>query len=489
MTVYTILFIIEALIVLIGFLVGLKRGLAKATVRLVELIIVAIASLLISIGVTDAVSSKAAEILHEILEDPIKSIIASAPNAEELVLGLAGALVLPIIFVLVFIVLKLLSLIGLSAITKLFSHKKEGEVKKHRLLGAAVGTVTGVLVASVLLCPLFTGAKIIANIPAESLSILDEIPEAQVVTPYLPTKDMTPPVSAIFVNATSTFEACGKKYNSTEEAPHLVHLATDVITAYQDSADKSEDALLNVAAAISATVPHLKDSEYIATLTTSLLNSVGESIKNGNDIFGIAEGMQGPAADMILRSLGNILTGVTPENIAANIAALAGDGEKEGVITVITEITSAGDITEVLNDKEKVDKLADSLITIASDPNLSSTMDALTEMGTAMVNENLPELETEEREEYMTTLSESVNELLEATKDTQGDFAASVETATSVILDKISEADSNIEITEGEAKLLAICVLHNFGTAENYANAENAPISMEDIENFFKMNK
>jgi hypothetical protein len=245
---------------------------------------------------------------------------------------------------------------------------------------------------------------------------------------------------------------------------------------------------MNISEAISASVTHLEDSAYISRLTTSLLNAIGQSIKNGNDVFGIAEGMEGPAADMILRSLGNILTGVTPENIAANIAALAGDGEKEGVITVITEITSAGNITEVLNDKEKVDKLADSLITIASDPNLSSTMDALTEMGAGMLNEALPEIETEEREEYMTTLSDSVNELLTATKDTQGDFAASVDTATEIIMEKIS-ANTDTEITEGEAKLIAICALHNFGTAENYANSENAPISMEDIENFFKANK
>jgi len=88
----------------------------------------------------------------------------------------------------------------------------------------------------------------------------------------------------------------------------------------------------------------------------------------------------------------------------------------------------------------------------------------------------------------METLSDSVNELLTATKDTQGDFSASVDTATEIIMEKVS-ASTDREITEGEAKLIAICALHNFGTAENYANAENAPISMEDLENFFNLNK
>jgi len=487
MTLYAPLFIIEAIIVLIGLLVGLKRGMAKALVRLVELVIVAIISLLIGKGITSSLSATVTDLLHANLEEPLKSVLLSAPNSEELILGLVGALVLPIIFVVIFAVLKLISLIGLGAITKLIA----GKAKKNRLIGAAVGAVTGVLVASVFLCPFYTSAKIFAGVPVEKIleiADLSEDPNAQMLLEQFPDKDMTPPVSALFVNMTSSFEACGKTYNATTEAPNLIALLLDVTTAYAESEEKGEESLLNVSAAISASVKHLEDSEYIATLTTSLLNAIGESIKSGNDVFGIADGMQGPAAEAILRSLGNILTSVTPENIAANIAALAGDGESEGVITVITEITSASDITEVLNDKEKVDKIADSLINIASDPNLSSTMDALTEMGVGMLNESIPEVETEEREEYMETLSDSVNELLTATKDTQGDFSASVDTATEIIMEKVS-ASTDREITEGEAKLIAICALHNFGTAENYANAENAPISMEDLENFFNLNK
>ncbi len=483
MAIYTILFIVEALIVLIGFLIGLKRGAAKATVRFIELIIVAIASLFIGKWLTGLLSDKATELLHSTLQDPLKSVILSAPNAEELMIGLVGALLLPIIFLLVYLILKPISLIGLSALTKLFTRKK-ADAKNHRIIGALVGAVTGLLSASIFLCPFYTSAKIIANVPGETFSALDAIPEAQVIENILPSKDMTPPVSAIFVNATSTFEACGTKYNSTEEAPRLISLLADVVKSYSESSDKNEDALLNVSAAISATVKHIEDSEYIATLTTSLLNSIGESIKNGNDVFGIADGMQGPIADVLLSSLGNILTGVTPENIADNIEALAGDGEKDGVLAVITEISSASDIKEILNDKEKVDKLADSLIAIAENPNLSDTMDALTDVGTSMLNENMPEKGSEDHAEYIDSLSDSVNELLTATKDMQDDFAASVDTATDIVMEKVSK--TNKDITEGEAKLLAICALHNFGTAENYANAENAPISTADIENFLK---
>lgn len=487
MTAYTILFIVEALIVLIGVLVGLKRGAAKAIVRLVELIIVAIISLIIAKGAMGTLSEAVTEALNTSLEEPLKSILLSAPNAEELILGLVGALTIPVIFMIVFAFLKLISLIGLGLITKLIA----GWIPKNRLIGAAVGAVTGVLVASIFLCPFYTSAKILASVPVEQVLEMADVAdtaEAQEVLAYFPEKDMTPPVSAIFVNATSSFEANGKTYNATVETPNLIALLLDVANAYTESEENGDEALLSISAAISASVKHLEDSEYIATLTTSLLNAIGESIKSGNDVFGLADSMEGPAAEAILRSLGNILTGVTPENIAANIAALAGDGEKAGVITVITEITSAGNIEDVLNDKEKVDKLADSLITIASDPNLSSTMDALTEMGTGMLNEVLPEIETEERTEYMETLSESVNELLAATKETQGDFAASVDTATEIIMEKVS-ASTDREITEGEAKLIAICALHNFGTAENYADAENAPISIEDLENFFKLNK
>jgi hypothetical protein len=480
MTVYTILFAVEALIVLIGVLVGLKRGMAKSLVRLVELIIVAIVSLLISKGVMGIVSEKATELIHGMLEEPLKSVILSSPDAEALVLGLVGALVLPIVFVIVFAVLKLLSLICLGLITKLIA----GNAKKNRLIGAAVGAVTGVLVASVFLCPFYTLAKTVAALPAESLSVLDEIPEAETVKEFIPDKDMTPPVSAIFVNLASSFEVNEKTYNASEETPKLIALVSDVMGALKESEEKGEEPLLGVASAISATVKHLEDSEYIATLTTSLLNSIGESIKNGNDIFGIANGMQGPVADVMLASLGNILTGVTPENIADNIPALTGDGEKYGVISIITEINSTGNIKEAIKDKEKMDKLVDSIITIAENPNLSNTMDAIADIGTSMITENAPEKGSDYHTEYINALSESVNELLVATKDTQNDFASNVETAKDIVIEKVSKTDK--DITESEAKLIAICALHSFGTDENYANAENAPISVKDIENFMK---
>jgi CDP-diglyceride synthetase len=135
MTVYTILFIVEAIIVLIGFLVGLKRGMAKALVRLAELVIVAIASLLIGRWITGMLSDTLADVLHTSLEDPLKSILLSTPDAEELLLGLVCALILPIIFVAIFAISKLFSLIGLSALTRLVA----GKATKHRVLGGLVG--------------------------------------------------------------------------------------------------------------------------------------------------------------------------------------------------------------------------------------------------------------------------------------------------------------------------------------------------------------
>jgi hypothetical protein len=259
----------------------------------------------------------------------------------------------------------------------------------------------------VVLCPWYTGLRVIAGVPTETISaISEEFGIGSETLAFLPTGDMTPPVSSVVLNATASFSDGEKTYNAAEETPRLLDLAGDVFLSYKESTEKGESGLLNVSAAISASVPHLNDSEYIALVTPSLLNSIGENINNGNDIFGLAKDMDQAMADMILKSVGNILTGVTPENIADNIAAIAGDGKSEGVLTVITEITSTGNISDVLKDSEKVDKLASSLINIAENPALSSTMDSLTEMGAGMLTEALPEEGSEKREEYLGKLAE-----------------------------------------------------------------------------------
>jgi hypothetical protein len=310
----------------------------------------------------------------------------------------------------------------------------------------------------------------------------------QAISEYLPPKDMTPPVSALFVKATSSFEVEGEVYCSTEEMPRIFALVTDIAVAFTESKNNGEKDIVNFSAAIAASVAHIEDSKYIATVTTSLINSIGENIKNGNDVLGLTKNMDSAKAEMVMKAIGNILTSVNPENIAANIAALAGDGENEGVLSVLTEITSSGNGKDMLKDKEKVDKLADSLIEIAQNPELSSTMDSISELGAGILGETLPEKGTEKREEYVNALSESVNDILSATKDTQSDFSASVDTATEIVLEKVSQL-TDAEITESEAKLIAICALHNFGTTENYADAEGSPVSIEDIESFFGLNK
>ncbi|MBQ8448670.1 MAG: CvpA family protein [Clostridia bacterium] len=490
MYIYTTLFIVEALMVLTGFLLGLKRGAGKAIVRFVELIIAAIFSFLVTKWLSGLLSDISIQTIK--FEEPLGSIIESAPIAKELVAGLAIALVLPIIFAVIFLVIKSISLIGLSLLTRLLFGGKGGGLS-NRLIGGAIGALTSLVVAVIVLCPFYTGAKILANIPSEtydaftsSLGMNEQ--DTALFKSFFPEKDMTPPVSGLVVKAATNFSVEDKSYNATEEAPKLIDLAGDIMVSYGESKDAGESELMCISAAISASVAHLEDSEYVASLTTSLLNSIGESIKNGNDIFGLANGMEGPLADVILKSVGNILTGVTPENIAANISAIAGDGENEGALTVLAEITSAEDIKEVLKDGEQVDKLANSLIAIAKNPELSSTMDSLTEMGASVFTEAMPEEGSDERDEYIGKLSESVNDVLAATKETQSDFEGSVNTATVIIQEKIA-AESSTEITEGEAKLLAIYALHHFGTTENYADAENAPVSVEDIEALFGLNK
>ena len=494
MAIYIVLFIAEALILGLGILLGYKRGTGKTVIRVCELIIAAVASFFLGKWVAGMVTSPIFGALYSALPEQFKALLESAPQTGALVEGLVGALIAPIFFALIFIVLQSLSLIGLSALTKLIATRFGEQIpptKKSKWIGAAVGALGGIIVAVALLSPLYTGTSVLASIPTETKQALAiELKMEKDALSALPSDNITPPLSVIVAKGATAFSVNGETFYAVEEAPRLVCLATDVLHAHNESKNKGESAIMNVSAAVSASVSHMKDSKYIAHLTTALVNAVGESLKNGEDIFGITNGQNGTMANALLKSVGNIFTNINTENIADNIAAIAGDPESgtAGVIEAVTEITSSGDIKEVLKDTEKVEKLASSLINIAENPNLSSTMDALTEMGTGILGEVLPEEGSEKREEYLETVSTSVNEVLAATKATQGNFEESVDIATSIIQEKISEV-SEAEISEGEAKLLAICAVHYFGTEENYANTENAPISIADIEAFFGLKK
>jgi len=178
-----------ALVVLIlGFLFGWMRGYQKSLTRLIIVLIVAVAAFFITPLFTDAVlgfnisgfniringelMTSVKQFITTMLNsvEEVREALEASPTLEAFILALPAMIVNTILFVIIFFLLKWISMAiyAIFAFT-IFSKKKMENKNKIKLLGAGIGVVQSLIVILVMLVPIFGYVAIGSNL-AESAS-------------------------------------------------------------------------------------------------------------------------------------------------------------------------------------------------------------------------------------------------------------------------------------------------------------------------------
>lgn len=488
MTLYLIFLILEIVLIMFGVFMGYRRGMGKALFRFCELVIIAVVSLFVSRSLAFSLVDGSKDMVFSLLDPSAAQMLSSSENAIAFIISLAGALIAPVIFALIFGFLKLITLIGFNSVSGAVI-RKAGEGKSSKWGGAAIGAVSGVLVCAVLLSPFFsilymTGSvsKVEKEELCDSIGVDDDI--ADTIIEWLPTDVPLHPVSALFAKLSTTATVSDIKYCAIEETPKMLAMFNDFLSSYENAQNSGKDELSVVGSAVSSTVPHMENSQFISGMTSSVLNSVGESIKNGNMDLGGG----GELSNVVVDSVADILISVSPDNITDNIEVLVGDprdDKDDGLIGVMSNLSSAEDIEAFIREG-KTEELADILIEIEENPELSETMEAVKDIGMAMFSESVLSVADEQmKAEYTEQIAKSVNEILAATKGGSGDFEENVDTAKETI-NSILSAETQTPLGDGESELLAIFVVHYFCTDEYYGNSIG--VTSSDIGTFLGLN-
>ncbi len=492
MTLYLIFLILETAMVLFGVCMGFRRGTGKALFRLCELAIVAVASLFLARAAALYCANGAKDMLYALLDSSTAEMLSSSENAAAFIVSLAGALIAPVFFALIFGILKLFTLIGFNSVAGAVA-RKAGEKtpcsKGSKWGGAAIGAVSGVLVCAVILSPFFsvlymTGS--VSKVEKEELCERIDMDEdiANMIIEWLPTDVPLHPVSALFARLSTRANVSGIDYCAIEETPKMLAMFNDFLASYENAKHSGKDELSVMGSAVSSTVPHMENSQFIAGMTSSVLNSVGESIKNTD----LELGGEGELSSAVMGSVADILISVSPDNITDNIEVLVGNPNNEedrGLIGVVSDISSAEDVEAYLREG-KTQELADILIRIKENPELSETMEAVKDIGMTMFTESvLSSVDEQTKDAYMDQIGESVNDIIDATKSGSGDFKENVRIAQGVI-NSILSAEEQTPLGDGETELLAIFVVHYFCTEEYYESAYG--VTSSDIEAFLGIN-
>ncbi len=313
-TIESLILPIILVIAAVSALLGFWKGIWKQLLRVGVVALCVIASVILA--------NKLAPMLTDVVFEYVSSlefyktyqeISDMSASLTPYVYAIIGAIVAPVLFSLIFIVIFWLSKILFGTWSRaLLKNQRKGLIS--RLSGAAVGAVSGALVAVLLLLPINNCLHLIANIEPEALStVTNETAEENTLT------DISATVCQSLMSDKKVLE---NDFNSKEEIPVILSGALGTVASYNAGGDSQ---VASVFGLVTAATPYLEKSVPLATIVAEVLKSAVTVWENDGAVFGISFTGELYEKDFVkekMNSVFGLLRAVNAQNIASTISSL-----------------------------------------------------------------------------------------------------------------------------------------------------------------------
>ena len=510
-----------ALLALIGALKGCSRGFSRQLIRFITIIVsvvicIYLSKLLANFIMTWVQGKTAQELIDFLTSKGVKlegnalvSLLSYLePGTLNYVLAIPLALVVvPVIFVLSFVLVSGLMLIVhaiLSGMFGFFKHRNNGIT---RLGGALLGTVQGVLVAIILtvpvvgLCVTVTDAvntlRLEENDPSLSAPpIIETLPEDEI-------KSDAPTDGANNTSISSAIDSYDSKLKEYFENPMVVlagnlggkflydTLSTVKVndTSYKMTETVSEPIVKiypqigvlkeyewktptsDQQDAIKSIIGTLSDSQYTSSLVTELLSAAGNAYNSG----ALPLNLPSPMSDMLASTINSICY-MENDELNGTLITLADAYfllSNENILTALEENPQLA--AELLGQKDEAGKTVINRLTtiLSQNKRTSNIISSIAKMSISMMTESLDI--PEDAVEIYENVKVGVVEILEMNKE---DFATNEEYVASV-QDKLDDTLTNngIVLEEEVLNTMANYVSENYSEIPDVSEITDAEIN------------
>ena len=318
------------LFIVIGLLIGMKRGFIRSVFRLILIGLSAVLALLLSYPLSYAIADLFKDSLYEQMNKLMPSfeqLAELSPTLKSLLTVLPAAFLSLVVFILLFIVISLLSLIIYHLISSKmlnpFTRKVGGTIG-----GAVVGAVTGCLVLAILLAPL-TGLAAHTSTALHSLSVLD----AEHADLYTKMNDEF--VSELnnnwFVTFVRTYggmqltdqlmtvEIEGKEYKISKEVNALLEGASIIqgMTSAENPTIATETShLIHMASDTTG-------SDLMPQMLAEIVSGMGKKLKEDGSFFSVKPGLVSPEGKALLDGVYDLLSDTTSETVSKDLTLVS----------------------------------------------------------------------------------------------------------------------------------------------------------------------
>ena len=309
---------------LFGAFCGFIRRPRNAFVRLCTLLVTALVAFLLAKPVVAiAGDTLLAAYESELAQIPVLSqYIESNPDFYDTVSGLAQMLLAPIVFVVLYAVLKIISWIVFKIICAVLGKKKKKSGCLGRLLGALVGALCGLVGVVVMITPICGYTRLAGTAVSAVMepSELGEVQEVLAIGYEGFGSTLYDLVGEKLFRGLTTARFDGDKVCLVDEAEALC----DMVGAFSDlSKVPVERYSVEQMAAIKKAAAGFKNSYFLSHMGSALLSDVSNAWLSNEAYMGVDRPSLGENVDGMLNGFLTVFSTSTPENIGSDMECFA----------------------------------------------------------------------------------------------------------------------------------------------------------------------
>lgn len=373
------------LIMVVNILVGMRRGFSRGLLRLVTLLVAVVAAFFTAKAVAASVAQMIAPALTQVFaSDPdFAAFLQSNPVIGQSVGALTQMLVAPILFLLFYILFKIITLV-VYWILCIFV-KKTKFFAFRWVWGAAFGALAGVIGVLVFVTPVMGYTQLLSNTitEAESLSsAMSEMELDEYNEKYITPASAAPVASQIYNGVGSKLfrglttvkwqegdiDLASEWYAVIEVVDNATVFAKRPMAEYGTTESEAAHAMAK----------GVKNSHLISSLMGGALNGISNAWLSGEAFMGIQKPNAGDESiDVILNGLLRVFSTTSPEIIGEDLESFANVfdlfikyevfskiGAEGGGDQVVTHLSSSGFLTEareMLTASERMKPVVDAI--------------------------------------------------------------------------------------------------------------------------------
>lgn len=329
---------IAAIIITFEIIRSFSRGVRKSLVTLASIFVSLFSSIVITFWLSDIIKSPLIYILEKL--NAMDIIFERFPNIGDVIFAYADALVSPIMFVLVFIALRIIVGIVFAIVFKR-QEKKTGNTvyenedapqykKKPRPICAILGILSGFLVSVIIFTPIM-GTLRIASAAGHSVNESESVFNFKIKSKYVKTLDnfsndavgtiLYYSGGALIYKAISTSRLNDNHFELSTEIAETFDGADDILNVGV-IVSNIEDASLEQKEMLKGVGDQVNDAETLKRLAADIIPDISRKWLKGMPYYNVERPNVGRASAMFFDQMLYVCTSSTPDTIGADLNTL-----------------------------------------------------------------------------------------------------------------------------------------------------------------------